>query len=298
MNAFSADTGYEIRPRNKFFEANRAIVDHEIRPGRTVSFLAEVDLSSAERLRARLTGPGRPSYTALVVKAAALALDDFPYANRRVCRAGPWPFAGPRLQQFTRRDVAVAVERDIPGAESTAFLDIIRDADDSSLAEITRSLRALASADASNNRQWREFSGLIRRCPTWLSTQLIRLPLRSPRHWVRYRGGAILVSSPSKYGVDAVFGSWTHPIGISFGLVKPRALVVDGVVEARPTFFLTMNFDRRVMAGAQAARFFKRMVDLLERADHEFVPYCPAVQAPETRADFPTVDAEPSAVIN
>ena len=36
---------------------------------------------------------------------------------------------------------------------------------------------------------------------------------------------------------------------------------------ASPTFTLILNFDRRVMAGAQAARFFKRMVDLLEHAE-------------------------------
>jgi len=292
MNQSPPDRGYAIRPRNKFFEANRAIVDHEIRPGRTVSFLAEVDLSAVERLRARLPGDARPSYTALVVKASALALAEFPYANRRVCRAGPWPFAGPRLQQFTRRDVAVAVERDIPGAEATAFLDILRDADSAPLAEITTSLRALATADVATNRQWREFSGLITRLPTWLSAQLIRLPLRSPRHWVQYRGGAVLISSPAKYGVDGVLGSWPHPIGISFGLVKPRAVVVDGRVEARPTFFLTMNFDRRVMAGAQAARFFKRMVDLLERAEAEFAPFCPAAEA---HVDVPAVVAGPPA---
>ncbi len=50
----------------------------------------------------------------------------------------------------------------------------------------------------------------------------------------------------------------------SFGLAKPRPVVRDGSVVVRPTFTLTLNLDRRLMAGAQAARFFERIVELLE----------------------------------
>jgi hypothetical protein len=50
---------------------------------------------------------------------------------------------------------------------------------------------------------------------------------------------------------------------MSYGLVKDRPYVVDGEVTVRPTCFLTMNFDRRVMAGGQAGRFFARVSELL-----------------------------------
>jgi pyruvate/2-oxoglutarate dehydrogenase complex dihydrolipoamide acyltransferase (E2) component len=257
---------YEIEPKNKFSEATRAIVEYEIRPGNTVSFVAEIDLTAVERLR-EAAGGRKPSYTSFVVKAVALALRDFPYANRRVWRR-PWlPLPGARLQKFSRCDVAVAVERDFPGSESTAFIDIVRDADRASLAEITEALHALAHCDATTNKQWREFSGVITRLPTWLSTLLIRLPCFVPGLWVKWRGGAALISSPAKYGVDVVLGSWSHPLGVSFGLVKPRPVVRDGAIVACPTFTLTLNFDRRVMAGAQAARFFRRITERLERAE-------------------------------
>lgn len=211
---------YEIEPKNKYFEAIRAIAEYEIRPGNTVTFLSEVDLTEVERVRALATGGPRPSYTAFVVKAVALALRDFPYANRRVCRR-PWlPFSGPRLQKFHNCDVAVACERDIPGAESIAFLDILRDADRLSLTEITAALHDLAVCDLSTNKQWREFSTLVAWLPSCLSTLLIRLPCLVPRLWSKYRGGAVLVSSPAKYGVDVVAGAWTHPLGVSFGLAK------------------------------------------------------------------------------
>jgi pyruvate/2-oxoglutarate dehydrogenase complex dihydrolipoamide acyltransferase (E2) component len=260
---------YKIEPRNRYFEAIRAIAEYEIRPGNTVSFLSEVDLTEVERVRAHADGGRRPSYTAFVVKAVALALRDFPYANRRVCRR-PWlPFSGPRLQAFHHQDVAVACERDIPGAESIAFLDILRDADRLSLAEITEALHALATCDVSTNKQWREFDAIISRLPSFLSTWLLRLPCLIPRFWETYRGGAVLVSSPAKYGVDVVAGTWTHPVGVSFGLARRRPVVRGEAIVACPTFTLTLNFDRRVMAGAQAARFFRRIVERLEQSESE-----------------------------
>jgi pyruvate/2-oxoglutarate dehydrogenase complex dihydrolipoamide acyltransferase (E2) component len=282
---------YEIEPKNKFAEATRAIVEYEIRPGNTVSFVAEIDLTDVERVRDASNGR-KPSYTAFVVKAVALALRDFPYANRRVTRL-PWlPFLGARLQKFHGCDVAVAVERDFPGSESTAFIDIVRDADRSSLDQITEALRELAHCDASTNKQWREFSGVITRLPVWLATFLIRLPCSVPGLWVKWRGGAALISSPAKYGVDVVLGSWSHPLGVSFGLVKPRPVVVDGAIVARPTFALTLNFDRRVMAGAQAARFFRRVVERLERAGSEMSPYLsPPAGGPSDREAVAVTDA-------
>jgi len=260
--------GYEIEPRNRFSDAIVSVT-YEFRPANTVTFLCDVDLTEVEALRA-VSGPERKrSYTAFVVKAIALALKEFPYANRRVCRL-PWiPFSVARLQSFLRCDVAVAVERNVEGAESVAFIDVLRDADLLSLDEITERLHALAISDDSNNRQWREFSSVISRFPNWLSTLLIRLPLRFPHLWVKYRGGAALVSSPAKYGAHGVLGTWSHPLGVSFGLVEPRPVVREGRIVACPTFSLTLNFDRRVMAGAQGARFLRRVVELLEHAGTE-----------------------------
>lgn len=263
-----AHLAWEIEPRNKFFLAI-ASVTHEFRPANTVTFLCDVDLTEVEAVRRKAAGGRKPSYTAFVVKALALALSEFPYANRRVCRR-PWiPFSVARLQTFLHSDVAVAVERSVAGAESVAFLDVLRDADRLDLPEITERLSLLAASDVGNNKQWRQFSQVISRFPHWLSTLLIRLPVYFPSFWVRYRGGAALVSSAAKYGADGILGTWSHPLGVSFGLVESRPVVRDGAIVACPTFSLTLNFDRRVMAGAQGARFFRRIVDLLEHVSED-----------------------------
>jgi pyruvate/2-oxoglutarate dehydrogenase complex dihydrolipoamide acyltransferase (E2) component len=283
---------YTIEPRNKFFEAIRSIVEHEIRPGNTVSFVADVDLTEVERVRRRAAGARKPSYTAFVAKAVALALREFPYANRRVCRRSWLPWAGWRLQAFHRCDLAVSVERDLPGAESAVFMDILHDADQLSLAEMTDQLHALAVCDMTTNKQWREFSTVITRLPGSLAARLLRLPWYVPSLWVKYRGAAVMISSPAKYGVDFIVGSWTHPLGFSFGLVKPRPVVRGEQIVVRPTFALILNFDRRVMAGAQAARFFKRVADLLEGAEAAMAPFwSPA----DTAADGPARGEIPAA---
>lgn len=276
----SADRAYVLEPKNKYFEAIRAVADFELHPAPTVSFMTEVDLTEIERVRSAASGI-RPSYTAFVAKAVALALLDFPYANRRVCRS-PWRlWLGHRLQRFHHCDVAVASERDIPGAESVAFFDVFRDVDRVSLGELTEALRALAESDITTNEQWRSFSSLITRLPQWLSTWLIRLPYFFPSVWIKYRGAAVLISSPSKYGVDAVMATQSYALSLAFGLVRLRPIVRDGQVVAGKTFALTMNFDRRVMAGAQSARFFKRIVERLEGAETAMAPYLsPAPGAP------------------
>jgi hypothetical protein len=254
---------YQLRGHDRFFDVNRKIAETELHPGHTVTFCSVVDMSEAVALRRRRVP--KPSYTALVVKAVALALAEHPYANQRVCPT----WLGPRLQRFEDVDVAVAAEQDSPGRESVAFVDVLRRADGQDLGAITTWLRGLHDPE---NAQWKLYSGLIGRLPSWLASLLVRLPTVSARHWVRYRGGAALVSSPAKYGVDRVLGTWTHALGVSFGLVKERALVVDGRVVARPTCELTLNFDRRVMAGAPAARFFASVVRHLEQPTQGHLP--------------------------
>ncbi len=254
---------YSIEPRNPFFSAIRSMSEYEIQPGNTVTFIAEVDLTAIEAMRAAAGKDQRPSYTSFVAKAVAASLAEFPYANRRVFRR-PWSIlGGARLQKFDTTDIAVAAERNVPGSESATFVDIMRNVNAMSLRDINDWLRALATCDIQSNTQWREFHTLVTRFPAWLAARLLRMPTWFPGMWQRYRGGAVLISSPAKYGVDGVVGAWPWPLGVSFGLVKERAIVRDGQVVPAVTFNLVLNFDRRVMAGAQSARFFKAIVDKL-----------------------------------
>lgn len=275
-------TKYQIEPKNRYFEMVASIIEHEINPKSKVTFIAEVDLTEIESIRRDTaeSGATKPSYTAFVIKAIALAMQDYPYANRRVIDRGLFRLIGPRLQQFKNIDVTVAIERHVPKAEMAAFVDVIRSADQCSIQEINDQLRELAESDVSSSKQWREYSTLIERFPTWLAGFLVRLPLYFPSLWVKYRGGAAMVSSPGKYGVDMIFTNWWAPVAVSFGIVKKRPTVRQDKIVVSPTFFLTVNFDVRVMAGAQAAIFGRRMIDALENANREMAPFLPEKVAP------------------
>jgi len=55
-----------------------------------------------------------------------------------------------------------------------------------------------------------------------------------------------------------------HAVTIALGVIEPRALVVDGRVEARLACTLSLTFDHRVLDGATVGRAFGELVDLLE----------------------------------
>lgn len=284
---------FDLRPVPSFANLIGEIVQREMRWDHTCSVLAEVDLTNVERLRARAAAAGRPkpSYTAFVVKAVALALREHPCANRRLVKRWWLPFARPCYQQFHACDVALGIERNVPDAECVAYTEIVREADTLSVDEITERLRAMATSTLESSEQWRGFHALGTKVPPWLAKRIALLPHYFPNLWRKWRGGAAMISSPGKYGADAVLGTWHCPLGVSFGVVKQRPVVRDGRIVAAPTFVLYLNFDRRLLAGGPAGRFFHSLVSFLENPEPipalEMVPAREAavrVAAPETVA--------------
>lgn len=262
---------YVIKPKNKYFGVTSLLVETEIRPQNTATLLSEVRLDRIEKLRASHASVPKPSYTALVARAVAIALHEHPVANRRVMSGWLWRILGRRVQEFKNVDISVAVERNIVDAEGFSFVEVLRNVDHRSLADISKSLAMLVSSDAESSRNWNTIRKLIRIFPVRLVWLVGQMACWIPSIWVEHRGGAVLISSPGKYGAHAILASWPWPIGISFGHVRLRPVVEEGQVIAAPTFFLTMNFDRRLLAGAPAARLFQRIVQLLETADSQIV---------------------------
>ena len=79
-------------------------------------------------------------------------------------------------------------------------------------------------------------------------------------------GPTIAVTNTGSYGSE--FGTPLlnpgHAVTIALGVIEPRALVVDGAVEARPACTLSLTFDHRVLDGATVGRGFGALVGLLE----------------------------------
>lgn len=66
----------------------------------------------------------------------------------------------------------------------------------------------------------------------------------------------------SEYGTPIV--NFPEAAILALGVVEPRALVVDGRVEARPAVTLSLTFDHRVLDGADAGRAISALQELLE----------------------------------
>ncbi|MDW5611211.1 dihydrolipoamide acetyltransferase family protein [Mycolicibacterium sp. jd] len=80
------------------------------------------------------------------------------------------------------------------------------------------------------------------------------------------QGSTFTVSNYGALGLDDGVPVINHPEAaiLGVGSLKPRAVVVEGAVVARPTMRLTCAFDHRVADGAQVAAFLAELRSLIE----------------------------------
>jgi pyruvate dehydrogenase E2 component (dihydrolipoamide acetyltransferase) len=79
-------------------------------------------------------------------------------------------------------------------------------------------------------------------------------------------GATIAVSNTGSYGSEAGTPLLNpgHAVTMALGAIRPRALVVDGRVEARPACTVSLTFDHRVLDGATVGRALTALVERLE----------------------------------
>jgi len=237
-------------------------MNEKLIPAYMVTMIGEIDATCLEKLRGAAKHEGRspPSFTALVLKAAALTMKKNPEANRAIL--GP-PFFR-RLHQFHNTDISIAIEKNLPYLPGQAHAEPIERAHEKTLEQITSELRDLAQCDESNNPRFRMFMKILKFVPYPVNLWMINSVYWDPSLWVQHRGCAAWVNAPSKSGASLVFATWPWPITFSFGVVKMRPFVVDDKVEARPVMPLVMVFDRRIMGGGPAGRIFSDFMDILK----------------------------------
>ncbi|BBX08906.1 dihydrolipoamide acetyltransferase family protein [Mycolicibacterium aichiense] len=82
-------------------------------------------------------------------------------------------------------------------------------------------------------------------------------------------GSTFTVSNFGALGLDDGVPVINYPEAaiLGMGSLKPRAVVVDGAVVARPTMTLTCAFDHRIADGAQTAAFLTDLRGLIESPD-------------------------------
>jgi 2-oxoisovalerate dehydrogenase E2 component (dihydrolipoyl transacylase) len=80
------------------------------------------------------------------------------------------------------------------------------------------------------------------------------------------QGSTFTVSNFGALGLDEGVPVINYPEAaiLGMGSLKPRAVVVDGAVVARPTMTVTCAFDHRIADGAQVAAFLGELQRLIE----------------------------------
>lgn len=121
----------------------------------------------------------------------------------------------------------------------------------------TRGLLVPVVRDA-NDKTTRDLAGAVAR--------LIRDARAGTLKPVELQGSTFTVSNFGALGLDDGVPVINYPEAaiLGMGSLKPRAVVVDGEVVARPTMSLTCAFDHRIADGAQVAAFLDELRDLIE----------------------------------
>jgi pyruvate dehydrogenase E2 component (dihydrolipoamide acetyltransferase) len=188
---------------------------------------ADIEMERAAALRDDLRAGGIepvPSFNDLVVRAAALALEDFPALNAS--------FGAGTTRRYERINVGVAVATD-----DALVVPTIRDANRKSVLEIAAESRRLAAAARDRSLRAEDLAD-----GTFTVSNLGMFGVRTFH----------AVINPPQAAILAV------------GEVARRAVVDGDELVARTMMDVALSCDHRVVYGAEAARFLQRLRQLLE----------------------------------
>jgi pyruvate dehydrogenase E2 component (dihydrolipoamide acetyltransferase) len=188
----------------------------------------EVDMEEAVELRKQLKAAAgdapAPSFNDFVVKAAALALTEFPRANGA--------YRDGKFELYSRVNVGVAV-----AGQDALIVPTILDADRKSLGQIARESRAVAERARAGAITPPELAA-----GTFTVSNLGMFGIKS----------FTAVINPPQAAILAV------------GSLEPVPVVRDGEVVVRHVMALTLSCDHRILYGADAAQFLSRIRERLE----------------------------------
>lgn len=174
-----------------------------------------------------------------------------------------------KLAMFDEVDVGLMIERQI-GEKRVLSGTVIRDASHKTYREIHEQIRSAQSTPVDPSEE----------IPAWfLSVMMFPWPfswlVKTLLGWAIHRNPTIPVSMTGTVGITAVgmFGKghsgWgfevtRHSLDIVVGSITWKPAVVEGRIEPREILNMTVVFDHDVIDGAPAARFTKRLVELIE----------------------------------
>ena len=219
--------------------------------------LIEVDVTRARaHLRAQKAKTGESlSFTAFLVACLAQAVEE--HKAVQASRKGR-----KHLILFEEVDVLTYIERGAAG-HSLPMPSIIRAANHKTMCEIHREIRAAQRGDVA---QAAVGFKLVQYLPTLFFRSLLWMLGRDPRRMKKYVG-TVGITAVGMFGKGAGWGipPATPPsLWVTVGGIGEKPGVVDGQIAIREYLSLTISFDHEIIDGDPAARFTRRLKDLIE----------------------------------
>lgn len=203
--------------------AERLSISFKTAPHSTV--VMETDVSKAADLHEKT----HISYTAIIVKAAAEALSEFPLMNSTL--------EGDSIKVYEDVNVGVAV-----ATENGLIVPVIHNADKKPLKEIDVAIRGLTER-AHQTRLTRE--DLTGGTFTVTNLGMFDVDFFTP-----------IINPPEA----AILG---------IGKITQKPVAVNAKIEIKPVLVLSLSYDHRIVDGAPAAQFLQRIIQEIEKTTNQ-----------------------------
>lgn len=234
--------------------------------------LVRIDVTRARRVIAERTAAGADvSFTAFLLYAVGRAVDEdrILHAYRR----------GHRLIIFDEVDANTQIEAEVAGQKVVKSV-LLRAVNRKTVEELTREIREGQQATPAADRRYRATLNFLR-LPRAVRRLAWWIILRRPDLFKRL-GGTIAISSVGMFGPA---GGWGIPVSpatltITVGGITTEPRYVGGSLGPRELLDVTISVDHEIVDGAPAARFARRLSELVERADGLGVPRSPVINGP------------------
>ncbi len=184
------------------------------------------------------------------------------------------------LVMFDDVDVFLTVEREIGGTRAP-MAHIIRRANHKTFQDIHQEIRAVQARPVPSRKGAPPLLRFIALLPGPLSKllgTLLRAATRRDPTTAVAQGGTVGVTAVGMFGQSSGWGlvPWPHTLGLVVGGIARKPAVVVDRIEPREILNLTVVFDHDVVDGAPAARFVRRLVELIESgyglAEDQLIP--------------------------
>ena len=235
-----------------------------IPPSHSMMALLEIDITEPRKTLANLKESGHhASLFAFVVKSIATALTEHRELNSMR--------SGNRVIEFEDIDINVPVELDSSG-EKTPRQVVIRNAACKSVEEIWEEIHAAkerfqTAGNTGEEDQW-ALSTMQRLfiLPKFLLAILVRTLQGNPFNVKRMSGTTFVtsVTMPGISGFAVPYIIGPRAVSFALGSVVKKPAVVDQEIMSREILSMTVVFNHDIVDGAPAARFARRLKELLE----------------------------------